>query len=254
MDALFITTLFVCGLIIGLVAAIFGIGGAIVAIPLFRILLGFPGNVAIATALPLTIPTALSGAIHFSKYGLIKYKTAIFGGVIGIAFSIFGAFLTQYFSSEFLMLCFGFLLFLMAFISYKIGDDETQVELISIKEKAIITAFIGAVVGFVSGFLGIGGGALLVPLLIWLRKVSIKKAVATSLFMIAIYAIPGALTHYFLGNIELSVLAVVLIGAVAGTRLGAGIAIRIEKNKHRKLLAAVLVILGIVVIFNELFS
>lgn len=252
MDFLVGIALFLCGIAIGILATLFGIGGAIVAIPLFHIFLGLPGNMAIATALPLTIPTALSGTIQFSRYNLIKYKTAILGGMAGIVFSIIGALSTQYFSGAVLMISLGVLLFLAALITLKTKNiDERESETAPLKEKIVVTASIGAFVGFVSGFFGIGGGTLLVPLLMAFRKISIKRAVATSLLMIAVYSVPGAITHYFLGNVDLVVLGIAVTGSVVGTKIGATYSHKMAGNTQRNLLVLALVFFGLLLVFNE---
>lgn len=253
MEALTAILLFIAGVIIGTLAAMFGIGGAILAIPLFRILLGFSGSEAIATALPLTIPTTLAGTYHFSKHNLVKYRTAIVGGVTGIIFSIGGAYATQFFSGEALMFGVGALVLLLAILILKTKtQDERYNDNTKLGKKLIITAFIGGFAGFLSGFFGIGGGAFIVPLLIAFRKINIKKAIPTSLAMIAIFALPGALTHYILGNINILVLGIVFFGVVIGTKMGANTAIKMDQNIQKKMLAGLLIIIGIMLIFHEI--
>ncbi|MFH1222138.1 MAG: sulfite exporter TauE/SafE family protein [Candidatus Micrarchaeota archaeon] len=252
MELLTAAAILIIGLVVGFLGGMFGIGGAVVAIPLMRILLGFSGAEAIATALPITIPTALSGSVHYAKHKLIKYKTVAVGGLVGIVFSVAGALLTQYFSGEILMLLVGGFLLVMAVVISQEKGDEEPVDIASTEKKLALTGAVGGVAGFISGFLGIGGGALLVPLLMKVRRIPLKKAVPTSLAMIAIYAIPGALTHYFMGNIDLAVVAVLVVGCIIGANVGARMATKIDEKKHRQLLATLLVLLGLILIFNEL--
>ncbi|MEK6979397.1 MAG: sulfite exporter TauE/SafE family protein [Candidatus Micrarchaeota archaeon] len=257
MEIMLIALLFVAGILIGVLASLFGIGGAIVAIPVFRILLGFSGTEAVGTAITLTIPTAIAGALQFSKQGLIKYKTALIGGIAGIVFSIIGAMLTQYIAGSWLMALLGILILVLAAMTFlereknteTMGDTESAEG--ELNKKIINTTAIGASAGFASGFFGIGGGALLVPLLTKMRGISIKKAVPTSLMMIAIYAIPSSMTHYALGNVNLSVAGVVLVGAMTGAWIGAGHSARIDEKKQRTMMAALLAIVGTLLILNE---
>ena len=255
MEIMLIALLFVAGILIGVLASLFGIGGAIVAIPVFRILLGFSGTEAVGTAITLTIPTAIAGALQFSKQGLIKYKTALIGGIAGIVFSIIGAMLTQYIAGSWLMALLGILvLAAMTFLEREKNTEtmrDTESAEGELNKKIINTTAIGASAGFASGFFGIGGGALLVPLLTKMRGISIKKAVPTSLMMIAIYAIPSSMTHYALGNVNLSVAGVVLVGAMTGAWIGAGHSARIDEKKQRTMMAALLAIVGTLLILNE---
>jgi len=235
MDLLSGIFLLVCGVIIGALSVIFGIGGSIIAVPLFRIVFGFSGNHAIATALAIVMPTSLSGVVHLSKKELVKYKTAVFGGICGVIASILGALFTQYFSSEYLMFGFGALLLLMA-LAILIVRENTEVNVEApILEKSLITALIGLIVGFFSGFFGVGGGLFAVPLLMKLRRIPIKKAIATSLMMISFFALPGTIIHYVLGNIDISIFMIVISGSLIGTKVGASLMVRIDEKTQREL-------------------
>ena len=80
---------------------------------------------------------------------------------------------------------------------------------------------IGVVTGFFSGFLGLGGGFVLVPLLTRWLGYDIKRAIATSLFAITILAVPGTIAHALLGHIDWRIAAVLAIGVVPGALVGA---------------------------------
>jgi len=242
---------FLFGLIVGAISSRFGIGGGILTIPFFRIVMGLPGHAAIATALPLTIPTALSGAVVFHKKKLIKYKTAITAGLVGSVFSVAGAYATTFFTSEQLMTITAFLFFALAYIVLIEKREREKVEAASLFQKFIKSVIIGAIAGFSSGLLGIGGGVIIVPLLIWLRHIPMKKAIPTSLATIAIYAVPGSITHHFLGNVHIDLLAVLLAGSVIGAYLSAKETIKIEEKELKKSFAALLVFLGIMLLANE---
>jgi len=241
------------GFFVGILASRFGIGGAIITIPFFRIVFGLSGQAAIATALPLTIPTALSGAIVFHRKKLIKYKTAIIAGVFGSVFSVLGAYATMYFSSDALMIMTGLLFYGLAFIMYKEKGKTEKVVPPTLFEKAVVSIFIGCIAGFVSGFFGIGGGVILVPLFVTVRKLPLRTAIPTSLATMAIYAIPGALAHYSLGNVDVGLLAFVMLGSVAGAYFSAKRTVKMGEESLRKMFALLLVALGTALLLNELF-
>jgi len=79
----------------------------------------------------------------------------------------------------------------------------------------------GALVGFLSGFLGVGGGVLLVPMLLYLVGARTNVAVATSLFQIIVVAAMGSVFHYFEGNVDAVLVLWVLVGGVVGAQVGA---------------------------------
>lgn len=252
MEITTILLVFLFGLIVGAIASRFGIGGGIITIPFLRIALGLPGQAAIATALPLTIPTALSGAFVYHKKKLIRYKTAITAGMVGAVFAVAGAYATTFFSSEHLMTIMAILFFVLAYIIlYEPGKSSSKISPSNKFEKVISSVLIGAVAGFSSGFLGIGGGVILVPLLVLIRKMPIKQAIPTSLATIAIYAVPGSIAHYMLGNVHIDLLVVLLSGSVIGAYLSAKETIKIEEKDLKKSFAALLLFLGILLLLNE---
>lgn len=241
------------GAFAGMLGGIFGVGGAVFTIPVLRILLGLSGQAAVATALPLTLPTALGGSWAYLKHGLLKRKTILLCGIVGSLFSIFGALLTGSVSGSFLMLACGFLfLFLSLFIRRQ--PPFARLEACTLREKAAKSASIGAFAGFLSGFLGIGGGPILVPLLTYFRQIPLKKAIPCSLAIIGIYALPGSLAHISLGNLDLSVFLPAALGTLLGAQLGARISLGIKEEKLKNMFSLLLFALGAILIANELLK
>ncbi|MHB8706599.1 MAG: sulfite exporter TauE/SafE family protein, partial [Coriobacteriia bacterium] len=80
---------------------------------------------------------------------------------------------------------------------------------------------LGAITGLYSGFLGLGGGFIVVPALVRWFGFDIKRAIGTSLVVVAILAVPGSITHYVLGNVDLALAALLALGVVPGALLGA---------------------------------
>jgi len=250
-DVATILLVFLFGLIVGAISSRFGIGGGIITIPFLRIVMGLPGQAAIATALPLTIPTALAGAFVYHKKKLIRYKTALTAGLVGAVFAVAGAYATIFFSSEHLMTIMAFLFFVLAYIILYEPKKREKSSPTNNLEKILSSVLIGAIAGFSSGFLGIGGGVILVPLLVLVRRMPMKEAIPTSLATIAIYAVPGSIVHYMLGNVHVDLLMVLLAGSVIGAYLSAKETIKINEKELKKSFAALLIFLGILLLLNE---
>lgn len=103
---------------------------------------------------------------------------------------------------------------------------------------------IGAATGFYSGFLGLGGGFVLVPLLTrWLRF-PIKRAIATSLLAITILAIPGTISHALLGHIDWRIAAALAVGVIPGAIIGARFTLGSAERTVRLAFAALLLVTG----------
>jgi uncharacterized membrane protein YfcA len=115
-------------------------------------------------------------------------------------------------------------------------------------------AVIGAFAGGISGLLGVGGGVFMVPAFTkWLR-LPIKVAIATSLACVGLLAIPGTLTHWYLGDIDWAFAIPLCIGVIPGARAGAALALRTPDAVMRRAVAVMLLLFAIVYAGGELAS
>lgn len=103
-----------------------------------------------------------------------------------------------------------------------------------------VVIVIGAVAGLLSGLLGVGGGIVVVPGLTQFAKVPLKQAIATSLACVAIFAVPGTITHAIQRDIDWRFALLLALGVVPGARLGANLSLRTEDKSLRILVAAFL--------------
>jgi uncharacterized protein len=106
-------------------------------------------------------------------------------------------------------------------------------------------AAIGLVAGFVSGLLGVGGGIVMVPAFtIWIGM-PLRRALGTSLLVIAILVIPGTIVHALLGNIDWAIFIVLTLGVIPGARLGAHIALGVRERTLRVAVGTFLLVVAI---------
>lgn len=243
------------GLFSGTMSGAFGIGASSITVVLLRALLGLPAGVAVATALPLSIPSALSGSATYCQNHMVKYKTVIACGGTGAVFSILGAVATGYVPEELLMFLVAVAMFASAYITLdeirkdKAGERRAKQ---NDGEKLGYSLLIGAIAGFSSGFLGIGGGILLVPLLSRLRGIPYRMAVPCSLLVMLIYIVPGTVAHFGLGNVDVPLLLAMGVGAIVGARFGAKAAMNFEKDV-KKWFVRVMVFFGVLLLSRELW-
>lgn len=110
----------------------------------------------------------------------------------------------------------------------------------------LYAALIGLFGGMLSGLFGIGGGVVMVPALVMLMGVDIKKAIGTSLLVIVPTALVGAFRHYTLGNVDwkigLSLVPMALVGSWTGAWLTAT---QLSAGNIRKLFGGFLILVGI---------
>ena len=238
----------IIGILSGTLAGLFGIGGAVISTPLLRILLHVPGHIALGTPLPLVIVTAFSALFVYTKENYVLYKHALTIGIAGSFSAVAGAAATSIFSGSAMMLFTSIFILIIALkLSFQIRIPKTT----SFDTKTLIP--IGIIAGFVSDFLGIGGGAILVPLLL-IIGLPMHKAIGTSLLSILIFAIPGSIEHYLLGNVSVPLLIPLGIGVILGAQIGSRSAVKIKSELLEKVFVAFLLILAIWLILFELVN
>lgn len=104
---------------------------------------------------------------------------------------------------------------------------------------------LGFMMGILSNYLGIGGGWLIVPILIYIFKMSPKQAASTSVYSLLIYTTVGATTQIIESSINWIIIIIGGIGISIGANIGLYIAKKIPENLIMKLLSVVLIIMGI---------
>lgn len=113
-----------------------------------------------------------------------------------------------------------------------------------------ILVITGALMGILSGMLGVGGGVLLVPALMYIMKIEPHKAIGISLAVIIPTALSGTFKHYKNGNVDIKMALLISIGAVCGAYLGASLAKNMDASTLRKVFGGFLVLMGLNLLFN----
>ncbi|WP_456378793.1 sulfite exporter TauE/SafE family protein [Thiolapillus sp.] len=193
----------VLGAVAGVLAGLLGIGGGLVIVPGLLFLFHLQGlessflsHVAIGSSLAIIIPTALSSLRAHHKHGavdwpvMLKLAPGLMFGALG------GAWLASLFSTDMLKSVFGLFLLLVAFQMLSgLAPGRGKVH----RQGAAVFLPMGAVIGMVSGLVGIGGGTMTVPFLVWRGK-TLHRAVATSAACGLPIAIAGTLGFMLLGE------------------------------------------------------
>jgi len=262
------------GFVSGVLSGMFGIGGGIVTTPAIRLLLDAPALVAVGTPLVAIIPSTLTGAYRYARSGLADVRSGVVLGLSGALTAVLGAWTTRLVGGPVVLVATAILILyvavdmvLQAFRPPRAGleageeadaargcgdseADEAAVDLPKPRLAALVGS--GAVAGFYSGFLGLGGGFVLVPLLTRWMHFPMKRAIGTSLVCIAILAVPGTITHALLGNIDWRIGFGLIIGVVPGAALGARIALGSTDRSLRLGFALLLTVVGLWLAITEL--
>ncbi|MEP7059608.1 MAG: sulfite exporter TauE/SafE family protein [Actinomycetota bacterium] len=226
MTALDVVLALVVGLAAGVLSGLFGVGGGIAMTPGVQVLLATRAITALATPLPVIIPTAITGAARYRAAGELDPVAARWMGLTGFFTAIGGALLTKVIEPDFLLLVTAILLGWQS-ISLLLGARSTSHGGTRTYRSATPAAFaaIGVLAGLTSGLLGVGGGLIMVPLLSNWLGMPLRRALGTSLAAMLAMVIPGTVVHAFLGHVDWLLALVLTVGAVPGARIGAGIAL-----------------------------
>lgn len=112
-------------------------------------------------------------------------------------------------------------------------------------------ALIGVVAGFMSGYVGVGGGFIMVPLFVSMLGIPMRLASGTSLTAVCILAIPGVIEQAVLGNIDYMVGVAMMIGSIPGAIVGANLVKRVPERALRFAFALFLLLMAVLLVVNE---
>ena len=215
----------VIGALIGLAGSffggLFGVGGAVITIPLMTWLAKATQHEAHGTSLFAIFFIAIAGAGTYFLQGNADWKAAVTIAASAIFTARVGALFAHSLPQKKLKRAFGcFLIFASVTLvlkSYLPGSGFN----LSIWATIIVYLLIGSVTGFLSGMMGVGGGGVMIPLMVILSNMEQHLAQGTSLLAMIPVSLSGALTHYRLGNFRMNIAWGLAIGSLMGSFLGA---------------------------------
>jgi hypothetical protein len=247
-------------------SAAFGVGGATISTPAIRAL-GASAFVAVGTTLPSIIPSAVAGSLRYMREGLVDWDVVKWAAPIGVATAVLGSLLSHVVPGNghwlmiFTALLIGVTAWRMRKAPPRTAAEEAEAESDSAAVGAVkqhtfhrtptVTAAVGAAAGLLSGLLGIGGGVLMVPGFNQVVGLRLKETIATSLVCVGIFAVPGMITHAFLGDIDWRFALLLCVGVIPGARIGAALAIRAERQQLRIVVASFLGIVALIYLIGE---
>ena len=283
MDITPLTALIVvtCGVLVGILSAMFGVGGGTIMVPLIHLAFGQPAAVASGTSLFAIFPTSLISMCNRLHDGTIRFKVGLAIGLSGAFFSPLGAYAASTLPGHYAMLLTSCFIFYTAYNMFRRAARMSAQTPASEQPYApaqpappsaagalkpaplanatgprlyLAAAGLGVVVGFLSGYVGLGGGFLIVPLLQWALGFTMKQATGTSLVAVAILAVPSCTTHALLGNVAWAIGLLLIAGSFVGSRIGTAIGKRTGDRTLTALFGTTLAISGLILAVTELLA
>lgn len=255
--------------LVGISLGLIGGGGSILTVPILVYIIGISPTVATSYSLFIVGFTSLSGSLKNLKEGNVNLATTFLFGISSITTVFFTRkyiipvipetiFLVPTISishAKATMLLFALLMFIAAIAMIKKTKSAENLDLAVFHNKYSFykLSIYGIIIGFITGFLGAGGGFLLIPSLVLFLKMPMKKAVGTSLSIIALNSLIG-----FMGDIgtilmDWSFLIRITSVAVFGIYFGQILSTKIDGEKLKNGFGWFVLIMGISILFREIF-
>lgn len=236
-------------LLIGLSLGLLGGGGSMITLPILVYVIGLEPRESVPVSLVVVGATAIFSAwLHHRKAGHVSWRTAGLFTLAGIPGAIGGAWLTWLVSGRTLLLIFAGLMIVVATLMLRRGERKDIEEEEHHPVKAVLA---GSIVGVLTGFLGVGGGFLIVPALMLFGGLHIKDAIGTSLVVIAVNCAAGLVGHLASGSIDWRLSLLVTLFALSGAVSGTRISLRTNPARLRKGFAVFILVLAAVIVIQN---
>jgi uncharacterized membrane protein YfcA len=227
--------------LVGLSLGLLGSGGSIVTLPVLVYVARVPAHQAVGMSLVIVGATSAVGSLVNLRRGAFDLRTGAFFAVTGIVGAFFGAKFTHMVSARVLLLCFGGLMSIVG-LRMLLGSQNAPPGRQCRPLRCLVA---GVAVGLLTGFLGVGGGFVILPALVLFAGLEMKAAIGTSLAVIAVNSFAGLVGQLHYVQFDWPITLGFLGAALAGMAGGSAVASRISSQALRRAFAASIIVLGV---------
>lgn len=278
------------GAFVGVMSGLLGVGGGTIMVPIFRLAFGMSPLASTATSLFAIIPTSISGVVAHTRAKTCVPKLGLALGVGGAFMSPVGVWLASV-SPGWLVICvaavvIGFSAFKMfkkavkcapapragqagaaraagpnaaasqtacagAASAHSTTQKPVPDQPVLSRKQYLQGACIGLVAGLASGYVGVGGGFIMVPLMLAVLDIPMSLASGTSLIAIMVLAIPGVIEQGLLGNIDYLAGIAIVVGSIPGALVGARLVRVVPERQLRFIFGGFLLVAAVMLMLNE---
>lgn len=256
---------YVASILIGISLGLIGSGGSILTVPVLVYLFHVDPLLATTYSLCIVGISSIAGVISRLKQGLVDIKTILFFGIP----SVLGVFISRKFilpgipsllhfgnnvlsKSSFIMLFFASLMLVSA-LSMILGKNKKE-EVGILPVYGITLIVVGLAEGILTGIVGAGGGFLIIPALVLLGKLPMKKAIASSIFIISIKSLVGFLGDLSHTIIDWKFLSIIIVLATTGIITGNFLNKKMDGAKLKKGFGWFVLAMSLVIFIEQIFS
>jgi len=256
LNSIFIKILvtFFAGMGAGLGTGFAGMSAAAVISPMLITFLGTEPYMAVGIALASDVLASAVSAVTYKKNKNLDIKNGLIMMAAVLVFTVAGSFVSSIVPSATMGNFSVFMTFLLGvkFIIKPVMTTKEQMEAVSKKRRIVGSILAGSLVGFICGFVGAGGGMMMLLILTSVLGYELKTAVGTSVFIMTFTALTGAVSHFSFGSLpDLTTLILCVVFTLIFARVAAVFANKAKPETLNRATGAVLVVLGAAIfVFN----
>ena len=250
-----IITIIVCllaGCGAGLGTGFAGMSAAVVITPMLVTFIGMPAYSAIGIALASDVLASGVSAYTYHRNKNIDIKNGLVMMLAVLIFTFVGSFIASFVPNDAMGGTSVFMTTLMGikFIVKPVNTTKEAMNSVSPKKRLVQSIIFGMLIGFICGFVGAGGGMMMLMILTMVLGYELKTAVGTSVFIMTFTALTGAVNHFIIDSKtpDLLVLILCILFTLTFARIGAVIANKVSSRTLNRATGIILVMLGVVVI------
>ena len=246
---------FFAGMGAGLGTGFAGMSAAAVISPMLITFLGMEPYMAVGIALASDVLASAVSAYTYGKNKNLDIRNGVIMMTFVLIFTVVGSYISSLVPSNTMggfSVCMTFLLG-VKFLIKPVMNTKEGMKNVSVGKRIVQSILCGIVIGFICGFVGAGGGMMMLLILTSVLGYELKTAVGTSVFIMAFTALTGALSHFRIGGApDLTVLILCVVFTLFWARVAARFANKATPATLNRATGAVLVILGIVIMVFKL--
>lgn len=253
---LVILVTFFAGMGAGLGTGFAGMSAAAVISPMLITFLGIEPYTAVGIALSSDVLASAVSAYTYKKNQNLDVKNGLLMMAAVLVFTIVGSYVSSIVPAQTMGSFSTFMTLMLGvkFIIKPVMTTKSDMEAVSRRKRIAGSLLCGAMVGFICGFVGAGGGMMMLLILTSVLGYELKTAVGTSVFIMTFTALTGALSHFSFGNLpDVTVMLLCIAFTFIWARIAAVFANKAKPKTLNRAVGVVLTVLGVVILgFNNL--
>ena len=234
-----------------------GMSAAAVISPILITFLGIDPYIAVGIALSSDVLASAVSAYTYGKNKNLDIKNGLIMMVTVLIFTIVGSYISSLVPSATMGNFSVFMTFLLGikFIVRPVMTTKEAMQGVSAKKRAMQSVICGIIIGFICGFIGAGGGMMMLLILTSVLGYELKTAVGTSVFIMTFTAFTGSVSHFAIGGLpDPAVWILCIIFTLIWARIAAVLANKATPKTLNRATGVILVVLGVVVMAFSFLS